>query len=394
MRKNKKGQAAAAAALIAIITALIVLYILFIPPAERQAILEGEDGGDGTGISVVEENETLLMESPGRIDFLSQKTVDHAIPTTHIFTRTEGLVLESKSSVYIKKSLFSSKQVNISFKINDLANTESVLLSGLVKEGQGRMMIYLNDYEIYNSEVRGNIPAIELPKKWLQTDNVLVLKVSSPGIAFWRTNAYDLEDVKVTADETSIEAQTSKNLFLVSATEKNNLDKVVLKFDPDCTATSGRLDVFINGYNIYSAVPDCGAGRMSLEFSPAYLKIDENEVVFKISTGDYYLSHVSIRSELKTVDFPVYYFELSEEEYTDVKDGNARVSVQMSFVDYIEEKRGEIVLNGHVTGFDTKEISWETDVSDDIVRGNNGIQIRPRKTLDVRELKVILSPSE
>lgn len=397
MRKRvvkRKGQASAAAALIAIITALIVLYILFIPPAERESLLEGEEGEVGEGVSVVEENETLLLESPGRIDFLSQKTIDHAVPTLHIFTRTEGLILEEKASLYIKKSVFSSKQANVSFRISDLANTENIVLSGGIKEGMGRLIIKLNGNEIFNSEVRGNIPAIDLPKKWLKTDNILEFSVSSPGIMFWRTNEYSLENVRITADVTSIEAQSSRNLFLVSATEKNNLERVMLKFEPDCTDDSGRLDVYINEYNIYSAVPDCGGGRMSLEFSPAYLKIGENELIFRITKGDYFLSHITVQSELKTIDFPVYYFELTDEEYTEVGEGGAGVLVRLDFVDYTEEKKGEIILNGHVYGFSTKDIYWEEDVSEDVVRDNNGIQIRPRTTLDIRNLEVILAPSE
>lgn len=392
---KRRGQASAAAALIAIIAALIVLYILLIPPSERAKILDGEEaGGNGNGASVVSENTTLLLESPGRIDFLSQKTVDHAVPTTHVFTKTEGLILEKKASIYIKKSLFSSKQENVSFRIGDLVNTENILLSGVVKEGQGRLMIYLNGDEIYNSEVRGNIPAIELPRRLLKTDNTLLFMVSSPGAAFWRTNAYTLENVQVAADVTSTEAQSSRSLFLISATEKNNLDRVILKFEADCTKNSGRLDVYVNEYNIYSAVPDCGGGRLSLEFSPAYLRMGENELIFRIGSGDYYLDHIAIQSELKTIDFPVYYFELSDEEFTDIEDGDSQIVIRLKFVDYIEEKRGEIILNGHLTGFDTKELSWETDVSDDVVRGNNGIQIRPRTTLDIRELEAVLVPSE
>lgn len=390
---KKSGQAAAAAALIAIITVLIILYILFIPPLERQKLLGDEKEGTTTP-ATIEENKTLLLETPGRLDFLSQKTVDHAIPTTHIFTRTEGLVLESKPSIYVQKSLFSSKQVNLSFRIGDLVNTENVLLSGRVAAGQGRLLILLNDEEIYDSEVRGNIPAIELPRKWLKADNVLIFKVSSPGLAFWQTNAYSLEEVKVTADVTSTEAQASKNLILISATEKNNLERVVLKFEPECAKDSSRLDVWVNEYNIYSAVPDCGGGRMNLEFSPAYLAVGENELVFRMTEGDYYLSHIAIQSELKTIDFPVYYFELSEEEFNEVKNDQAKVLARLSFIDYIDAKQGEIVLNGHLAGFDTKEIFWEKDISDQVVMGNNGLQIRPKKTLDIRELKVILAPVE
>ena len=133
---------------------------------------------------------------------------------------------------------------------------------------------------------------------------------------------------------------------------------------------------------------------MNLEFSPAYLSVGDNELIFKITEGDYYLSHIALQSELKTIDFPVYYFELSEEEFKDVKNETAKVWVRMDFIDYIEEKFGEMVLNGHLSGFDTEELVWEKDISDQVVRGNNGLQIRPKKTLDIRELKVIIGPSD
>jgi len=67
------------------------------------------------------------------------------------------------------------------------------------------------------------------------------------------------------------------------------------------------------------------------------------------------------------------------------------VVVVLDFVDVIEEKRGEIITNGRVNGFDTEELSVEIDISDDILRGNNGIKIKPSRTLDIRELRVILA---
>ena len=63
----------------------------------------------------------------------------------------------------------------------------------------------------------------------------------------------------------------------------------------------------------------------------------------------------------------------------------------LDFVDVVERKQGELIVNGHVSGFDTEKLSTEIDVSDDILRGNNGIKIRPKKTLDVRELRIVLA---
>ena len=51
---------------------------------------------------------------------------------------------------------------------------------------------------------------------------------------------------------------------------------------------------------------------------------------------------------------------------------------------------GDLIFNGHQKHFDTKEVSFILDVSDDAVQGNNVIKIRPKKTLEIRELRVDL----
>ena len=48
-------------------------------------------------------------------------------------------------------------------------------------------------------------------------------------------------------------------------------------------------------------------------------------------------------------------------------------------------------MNGHVTIFDSKEVFVEEDISQDIERGNNGVKIKPERTLDVRKLTVVLA---
>ncbi len=40
--------------------------------------------------------------------------------------------------------------------------------------------------------------------------------------------------------------------------------------------------------------------------------------------------------------------------------------------------------------FDTKEVEYVIDISDDAVKGNNAVKIRPRKTLEIREINIEL----
>ena len=90
----------------------------------------------------------------------------------------------------------------------------------------------------------------------------------------------------------------------------------------------------------------------------------------------------------------MFFFELSEERFQDVKNNSKDVIVRLDFVDTIDRKQGELIVNGHTAGFDTRDPVFQVDVSSDIVRGNNGLKIKPEKTVDMRQLRVLLVPTD
>lgn len=394
MYKRGQGPATGTAVLLAIITALLVAFIILIPPAERAELLGDNETSVSkeTGYTVSEKN--LLTVSPGRIDYLAQKEIEHPLPVVHIYTKTEAKVLAEKNIAYLKKSVFSEENSKFSFSIPDLENTKNVLLTFNVLEAEDeeRLVITFNDEEIFNAEVeKGNMKPIKIPSNLLQQNNLITFSVSSPGLAFWATNEISLENIRIVADVTSLEAQSSENIFLVSDTEKENLETVILKFQPECNMGEvGKLTVTINGQPVYSGMPDCELAMIPIEFSPAHLNQGENEIVFFTEKGMYLLSHVVIESNLEELIFPTYYFELSYEQYQEIANGKKSVKLGIDFVDVVARKYGSLVFNGHVKYFDTKEISYAIDLSEDVVQGANAIQIKPKKTLDVRELKVDL----
>ncbi|MEK6939593.1 MAG: hypothetical protein AABX31_02590 [Nanoarchaeota archaeon] len=392
MFSTKRGQSAAGAAvLIAIIAVLIVGFVILIPPQERAKLLEeGTANGSTTVPGIVEKK--LLAVSPGRIDYLSEKEVEHPIPVVNIYARTEAKVLAEKNVAYAKKGVFSEETDVLTVVVPDLAHTEHMLLSLEVKEADGKLIVLFNGEEVFNDDVKaGSLAPITIPQNLLKEENTVAFAVSSPGLAFWRTNEVSLDNIKVVADVTSVEAQSSRNVFLVSETEKDNLKKVALQFQPSCKFEQvGLLDVSINGKMVYSSVPDCDLNIITIEFAPETLNQGENEVVFRTEKGDYLLTHVMVKSELAEVEFPTYYFDLKYEEYRAVVDDNKRVRLTLSFVDVVARKFGDLEINGHKRYFDTKEVSHVIDISDDIVQGSNAIKIKPRKTLEVRELRADL----
>jgi hypothetical protein len=392
MAIKKRGQAMAAATLIAIIAGLIVLYLLFLPPAEREQILGGT-GSEGASGQGHEGAETILFELPGPKSFIpeKEKTFEKYLPNVNLLIFEEGTVLKNANSLFASKSLFSESIGKIDFEITDPQNTKNIILNFIVKEGKGRLLIKLNGNEIFNQEIKqANINPIELKDYTKEGLNTLEFYASSPGLMFWGTNSYTLEDLSVTANLVKREAQESTLKFFVTSPEKENLDKLTLRLVPTCTVGSvGKLDVWMNNYNLYSGIPDCGAPVMPIEFSAKILVSGENSLQFKTTKGKYLIEQIKITGDYKTTELPVYYFQLTQDQYDHVKNETANVTLTMRFVDDVELKEADIRVNGMLTGINQKDINYTRDISKFIDEGNNALKIEPIETLDVVELKVI-----
>ncbi|PIN73413.1 hypothetical protein COV20_04255 [Candidatus Woesearchaeota archaeon CG10_big_fil_rev_8_21_14_0_10_45_16] len=395
-KRGQQGAAAGAAVLLLIIAGLMVLFIILLPPQERAELLDQNytsGTSSGTRSSTVDKSvEVLLETSPGRIDYLAQREIEHPLPVVNIFTTTESKILAEKSVVSVKRAVFTDQTSEFRFPVADLPNTDDVLLSFNVESLVGELFVTLNGQELFRGSATGGaVEPIRVPKNMLTEDNTVVFSVSSPGLAFWRTNEAILQNVKVVGDVQNLDAQVSRNVFLVSETEKDNLEKVTLKFQPDCQyGQVGLLTVTVNGNEIYKAIPDCGLETVPIEFSSEIVNKGENRITFRAESGTYLLSHVVAESKLREVDFPTFYFEISHEDYLDVTSDRRRVRLRLDFVDVTADKEADVLVNGHINQFDTKEVSYTMDISDDIVRGNNAIKIKPKRTMEVRELKIEL----
>lgn len=395
-RGLKRGQAAAGAAvLVAIILGLLITFIVLIPPSERAELLGDEKSSNVTsrgslGQAAVREN--LLTLAPGKIDFLGQLDIEHPLPVVNIYTRTESKIIAEKNVALAKRGIFSEETDTFSFSIPDYENTEDALLSFNVENVKGRLIISLNGEKIYNSDLTTeSVQPVRLPKNLLKEKNEMIFRVSSPGLAFWVTNSIALSGIQIVGDVTSLEAQSSTNIFLISETEKRNLDRVILKFQPDCVQDEiGKLSVNINGEQIYEGVPDCDLAFVPIELSPAVISAGENQIMFRAERGTYVLSHVLLQSQLKEVEFPTYYFQLSTEQYQQLRDAQRKLRVELNFVDAISRKYGELIFNGRSIPFDTDEAVLTIEMSTDAVQGNNALKIKPQKTIEVRELKLDL----
>ncbi|MBW3022993.1 hypothetical protein KY308_02730, partial [Candidatus Woesearchaeota archaeon] len=145
--RNKKAQegkgGAKAATLVAIIMGLVLLYILFLPPSEREELLNitHENATTLAGNATAQENVTLLLEHPGILEYLSTTEYEKSIPPLSLYTKTEALTLQAAEAVTVKSSWFSQQAYNLTFNIADLKYTENIILSFNVESAKGNLII-------------------------------------------------------------------------------------------------------------------------------------------------------------------------------------------------------------------------------------------------------------
>jgi hypothetical protein len=314
---RKKAQSAAGAAgLIALIAVFIVLYLLLLPPHERANLLgDSPTSSSGSGNSNSYDgapftiNKTSLSTSPGRIDYLKFNSYEHPLPSVNLYTTTSASVLTQEESLYVKNGVFDVLTRNVTFKIQDVEYIDNVLLSATTKKGQGMLRVSLNGNMIYEG-MANPFPVINIDKTSLQPVNIISLEVSPVGWRFWTTNEYLLDNVQITGDITDVSEQASKMSFIVTDTEKFNLEKASLRFFPDCDPTSvGKLRVYINNQNIYSGIPDC-TQLNRVDLSTDMISAGTNFITFKTDKGYYSIFQIKVDTELEKQTYPLYYFEI------------------------------------------------------------------------------------
>ncbi|MBT6761762.1 hypothetical protein HOA92_01875 [archaeon] len=388
----KKAQAAAAAAvLVAIIGAALVSYVVLVSPEERAKLLDEdfEDSDSTSGSS-----DTLLREYPGNIEFLSVDEIDHSIASIHIYTETNSEVLTERSSLQMKRTVFSSEDGLVSFSVDDANLVDDVLMNFRVTEASGTLTVSFNGEDLLEQEVVvGDSVTIDLPSELLELENELKFSVSSPGAAFWKSNMVNLESVKLVADVTDISHREATGIFSISDTEAENLETAVFSFQPDCSSdVEGTLTITLNNeYSLYSATPDCRVQMGDVELDPSMLFVGQNTLHFYTEEGDYVLHNLEVESVLERVEYSTYYFQLTYEEEQSVISDDSTVEVTLEFSDDSETKTGYVSINGYKRHFDTTGSSYSFDISDYAVNGNNAISIQPSRTIEVRELTVELN---
>ena len=388
MLNKKRGQSAGSAAtLVAAIVGLIILYILFLPPEDRAGLL-GENITPGTVNGATESSRTLLLEKPGTIFKPTQDQFEHRISSFTLFSKSEDKVLKSLDSAYAEaKSGNKIKKKSFALSV-DPSKTSDAQMSFEVKDHRGRLIIMLNNAEIFNGEANGQ-NVIKLDN--LEQDNVFEIMAEDVGFQFWTTNFYELRDVKVTGTVKSIENLQAKQTFIVGGDEANNIEEASLIYFVDCKVSEvGTLKVSLNSAMLVSSVPDCGS-PVKIPLDPSLISRGTNTLSFASERGIFIVDQVSVNTKLNAPIEPVYFFEVNSTQFSWLKNSTLRAQLNFKFVDDDKEKRAELNINNIKTFLDAKKAAnYTKDITPFLIEGNNFIRIVPEKTLNIAEISIKL----
>jgi len=314
---DKRAQAGPAAGLIALIAVFLLLYILLIPPDLRNELLNDSPGTssgknpDTESPALVNFNRTVLDVTPGRIDYLKFSEYEHPLPSVNLYSTRSANELNIGSNVYVKNGIFDIQDSNLTFRIEDPDALDNAMISFSLnpnRNSNGRLTITLNGKTIYDKESKSIQAPISVTN--LERNNVMTFSVTGVGWKFWTTNEYEINDISLYFDVIDTSTQVSKNTFMVTDAEKFNLESVKLTFFPDCNPSSaGRLTATVNNQLVFSSVPDCGSLNM-IEISPSAIEAGMNRVEFSSDRGQYLIDQIVVQTELKSMTYPVYYYDL------------------------------------------------------------------------------------
>ncbi len=387
MSKRGQYEGSNVAVIIAMIAVLLVGYLILIPPEEREKLLgEDEDNGDN---GVVAKEHLLLSETPGMMYTFESESVKHKLAPIDLYLRTKPDVSSLANSILVSRSLFSNNVKDLRFNLDD-TNLEGVSLFFVVKEAKGRLIISLNNQEIYNSFIDENqLISIELPTEILQKSNLLTFMTSFSLVG---SNQYVLQDVKI-RKEFNIKNVEESRSFVLSDSELDNFERARLNMFVSCNSLieeQATLSITVNDKIIKREDMACVGGEMGFDIDKDYLDSGRNTLKLAIDKGDFRFSDLEVEIELSQKVFPTYRFSVDEDDFNDVKDGRVDAILKMDFLDKKKRKNAQLFLNGEKLILDTNSDVYTKDVSKYLIEDENELKIVPLTSFEIVHLEIRL----
>jgi len=386
--KRAQTEGSSIAVLIVLIALFIALYLLFLPAKDRAELLgqNKTDQIDNQNNNPVLKEGILLSQSPGLLKPFGKESNKHDINAVNLFLKDEPKIIDLSNSISIANGISTKEEQELRFSLDNLNNLDKATLFFLVNEQKGDLIITLNGIQIFNRDARG-LQGIILPRDLLQGTNLLILKVSSPGINIFSKNKYDLSSIKVKANYKLTNTNEERN-FVLSSNEID--DNAKLSFFLYCNKNAlTRFRLLLNSKEIANEVLACRSSTKNIELKKSLLKENENKLLFEIDNGDYLINNIQVETNVREGGAKIYKFSVSKKQYDETLN-DKDVMLKMSFSSLEEKKKATININGKEFTMETNENEYERPITSMIKEGNNYIKLDAESEFNLEFLEIFI----
>lgn len=395
MFKSKKGQreGAAVAILIIVIALFMTFYILFIPPEERNQLLQTgnlKETGNGLNPGQIE----LLAESPGLVTPTTESAAIHRLPSVNVFLKEEPQIISLAQTLSVGKGLFTTSSPQLKFQTKDLDQTTKVTIFFSVEQSSGELRVKINGNTVYSEEVKTpGIKIVEIAKSFLQNDNILDISVSSPGLAFWQTNKYSLKDLGIKQEFERKNNQESRT-FVIESKEKTNLKSAKLFYTQQCNFPLAKetthLEILLNDQRVHQAEIKCVTTDDEFDIDSDLVYSGTNTLTFSLEGGDFSFNQLRLQTTSKTSEKPTYYFSLNQNELNAISSGQRILNLHLLLDANLVNKNAKLTINNNDVIMKTTRNTFDVNLRDYVLEGTNFIKIVPINSFNIVGLKVDL----
>ena len=250
-------------------------------------------------------------------------------------------------------------------------------------------MISLNDNPIYDQAIKESTSkVVTLPINLLQKSNRLKIQAS---LNIFTQNQFSLQDVKLKEEFERINSREERS-FVISSTEKENLDDSMLKFKFFCNSLTGTtlFRIYLNDALLTSNVMACTSGDRTIDLEIEDLDEGTNKFLFLMEGGDFLFSEIKLVNKLKRDIGPLFEFDIESKDFDKIRQNEKDVELRLEFIDDDERKKGDLFINAERIHFDTTQDNFEKDISDLVEKGQNLLRISPLDEIEIILLKITL----
>lgn len=375
-----------AGGLVILMGLFIILYILFLPPADRAALIGGATG-DTPDPTVVDPIDLLLDESPGMLTPQRETSETRNLNSFTLLARGEYTPVFSAGETHVFSSRYDRRVFERTFELD--AVPVDARMSVSLREVQGGLRVYVNNQEVYSGRPmsRSNKQILDLPIR--QGINTIRIE-STERWWLWGSNSAQIDSVQVIANVYSPQTARSEQSFSLPLENRQHLERASLRFLLGCDELRQQMTIRLNDRLIGSTVFDCESPH-EIELPISALD-DTNRIVFEASRGVASVQSPTLRFlYTRSVD-PLYYFHLTDDQWRDVRDGTKEARLYVSFVRDGHEKDLIVDVNGNYVSvrLDRDEREFRQDITRFIERGENYLRLEARRSAQIVKVQVFL----